>query len=232
MTRWSLFLALLVVLTSAVVLLARSSAQVLESDETVDLGGRVLRWNVVVSQGLVVAILLAGAWYAAVPWAAFGWHGLLEATTGSGLLVGLALGAVIALGNVFLERIVDARALRDAEALRELLAPSTPGGWVTLLLVVIPTIAISEELLFRGALIGAIALGFELSPWVLAVVSSLAFGAAHSAQGTVGVVVTSGFGFVLAAAFVVTGDLLVVIVAHAVVDAIEFIVHEGPFSAN
>ena len=42
--------------------------------------------------------------------------------------------------------------------------------------------------------------------------------------------VTAIFGFLLAAAFVLTGDLLVVVVAHVVVDAVEFLLHEGPLS--
>lgn len=233
MTRWLPFLALLLTLTLAVVVLARSSAAVIGSEEAPHLGGRALRWNVVVSQGLVAVIVLAGAWFTDVPWEAFGWRGLPAGPVtalGSSLLVGVALGAAIALGNVLLERVVDAPALREAEVVRDLLAPTTPGGWVTLLLVVVPTIAVAEELLFRGALIGALAVGFEVSPWLLAMFSSLAFGAAHSAQGTVGVVVTTVFGFVLAAAFVLTGDLLVVVVAHGVVDAVEFVVHEGPIS--
>ncbi|MGM0397379.1 MAG: CPBP family intramembrane glutamic endopeptidase [Halobacteriota archaeon] len=233
MTRWLPFLALLLTLTVGVVALARSSAAVIGSEDVPHLSGRALRWNVVVSQGLVAVVVIAGAYLADVPWEAFGWRGFagVPATElASSLLVGVALGAAIAIGNVLLERVVDAPALREAEAVRHLLAPSSPSGWVTLLLVVVPTIAIAEELLFRGALVGALAVGFEVSPWALAVLSSLAFGAAHSAQGTVGVVVTAVFGLVLAVAFVLTGDLLVVIVAHGVVDAVEFVYYEGPLS--
>ncbi|UWG47253.1 Metal-dependent membrane protease, CAAX family [Halanaeroarchaeum sp. HSR-CO] len=233
MTRWLPFLALLLTLTIGVVVLARSSAEVIGSEEAPHLGGRALRWNVVVSQGLVAVIVLAVAWFAGVPLEAFGWRGFAGVPAmelASSILGGVVLGAAIALGNVLLERVVDAPALREAEAVRRLLAPASPGGWGTLLLVVVPTIAIAEELLFRGALIGALAVGFEISPWVLAVLSSVAFGAAHSAQGAIGVVVTGVFGLVLAAAFVLTGDLLVVIVAHGVVDAVEFVVHEGPLS--
>jgi membrane protease YdiL (CAAX protease family) len=43
----------------------------------------------------------------------------------------------------------------------------------------------------------------------------------------VGVVVTGVLGFVLAAAFVLTGSLLAVVVAHYLVNALEFVVHEG-----
>jgi len=80
-----------------------------------------------------------------------------------------------------------------------MLAPDSLGGWVLLLGVVLPTIAFVEEFIFRAAAIGAVAAGFGISPWLPAVVSSLAFGIAHGAQGRVGVVVTGTLGFALAA---------------------------------
>jgi membrane protease YdiL (CAAX protease family) len=92
--------------------------------------------------------------------------------------------------------------------------------------VVLPLIAVFEEFLFRGVLVGAFAVGFGVSPWLLAVLSSIAFALGHGAQGTTGVAVTGALGFVLAAAFVVTGSLLVVVVAHYLVNALEFLVHE------
>jgi hypothetical protein len=40
------------------------------------------------------------------------------------------------------------------------------------------------------------------------------------------IVVTGGLGFVLAGAFIITGSFLVVFVAHYLVNALEFLVHE------
>jgi membrane protease YdiL (CAAX protease family) len=113
------------------------------------------------------------------------------------------------------------------ESLRELLAPETVGGWLLLLGVVLPLVALVEEFLFRAALVGALAAGFSVSPWLLAVLSSVAFGVGHGLQGPGGVVVTGALGFVLAAAFVLTGSLWVVVVAHYLVNALEFLVHEA-----
>jgi membrane protease YdiL (CAAX protease family) len=93
----------------------------------------------------------------------------------------------------------------------------------------LPLIAGFEEFLFRGVLVGALSTGFGLSPWALAVASSAAFALGHGAQGPAGVVVTGTLGFVLAAAFVLTGSLLVVVVAHYLVNALEFLVHEWPW---
>ena len=114
-----------------------------------------------------------------------------------------------------------------SERLRELLAPETLRGWVLLLVVVLPAIAGFEELLFRAALVGGFAAGFGVSPWLLAVPSSVAFAAGHGAQGRLGVLVTGLLGFALAAAFVLTDSLLVVVVAHYAVNAVEFVAVEG-----
>ncbi|MXR21450.1 CPBP family intramembrane glutamic endopeptidase, partial [Halobacterium bonnevillei] len=103
--------------------------------------------------------------------------------------------------------------------------PASTRGWLLLFGVSLPVVAGFEELLFRGFLVGAFATGFEVSPWLLAVASSVVFGAGHTAQGYVGVVVTTLLGFALAAAYVVTGSLLVVVVAHYVVNAAEFALH-------
>jgi membrane protease YdiL (CAAX protease family) len=72
-------------------------------------------------------------------------------------------------------------------------------------------------------LVGGFAAGFGLSPWPLAVLSSVAFALGHGAQGPLGMVVTGLLGFALAAAFVLTGSLLAVVVAHYLVNALEFL---------
>jgi membrane protease YdiL (CAAX protease family) len=183
--------------------------------------------NVAVSQGLFGALLLVGAWYAEIPAQAFGagpgTTGVAAVAAGVGLGVGLYLAneAGAAVGSRFGLDVGDGQRLRGA------LAPDTRLGWALLLLVVLPVIAGFEEVLFRGALVGVVAAGYDVSPWVLAVVASGAFALGHGAQGRLGVVVTGALGLVLAAAFVVTGSLLTVIVAHYLVNALEFVVHEG-----
>ncbi|ELY36973.1 abortive infection protein [Halalkalicoccus jeotgali B3] len=113
------------------------------------------------------------------------------------------------------------------EGLRELLAPGSAGGWVVLLGVVLPVIAVFEEFLFRGVLIGVVWAGYGVSPWLLAVPSSVLFAAGHSAQGITGVLVTGLLGLALAVAFVLTESLLAVVLAHYLVNALEFVIHEG-----
>jgi membrane protease YdiL (CAAX protease family) len=181
--------------------------------------------NVALSQGAFGLLLLAGAWYARVPAAAFGAEpaALTPAALGAGVALGVALYLANEAGATLGERV----GLGGATELRAALAPETPRGWAVLLFLVLPVIAGFEELLFRGALVGAIHAGFGVSPWVMAALSSVAFAAGHGAQGPAGIAVTGLLGFVLAAAFIVTGSLLAVVVAHYLVNALEFLVHEG-----
>jgi membrane protease YdiL (CAAX protease family) len=181
--------------------------------------------NVALSQGLFGALLVVGAWYTEIPLSALGLGrgslGPLMLVVGTALGVGLYV--VNEVGAAFGERI----GIGNSEELREALAPDSAAGWAVLLLLVLPVIAGFEELLFRAALIGVIGTGFGISPWLLAALSSVAFALGHGAQGPGGIIVTGFLGFVLAAAFVLTGSFLVVFVAHYLVNALEFVVHEG-----
>ncbi|UPV99207.1 CPBP family intramembrane metalloprotease [Halorussus gelatinilyticus] len=184
--------------------------------------------NVALSQGVFGAAIVGAAWLADVPPVALGvasgdpWS-VGAPAVGVGVVLGLALYAANELSSV----VLDATGVEYSEGLRESLAPDTLRGWVVLLGVVLPVIAGFEELLFRAALVGAFAAGFGVSPWLLAVFSTVAFAIGHGAQGPGGVAVTGLLGFALAAAFVLTESLLVVVVAHYLVNALEFGVHEG-----
>jgi len=181
--------------------------------------------NVAVSQGLFGLLLLAGAWYAEIPAWAFGLA--RDALTPETVLLGVGLGVALYVANEAGATVGGRFGLGDGERLRSALAPDSALGWAALLFVVLPIIAAFEELLFRGALVGVLAAGYDVSPWLLAFGSSAAFGVGHGAQGRIGVLVTGTLGFVLAAAFILTQSLLVVIVAHYLVNALEFVVHEG-----
>ncbi|ELY77725.1 CPBP family intramembrane glutamic endopeptidase [Natrinema gari] len=183
--------------------------------------------NVAFSQGLFALVLLGAAVYTAVPAAALGIE-LSVAYLRSGLLWGTAAGCVFYVANELAGAAATRVGFDHNEALRELLSPDSLAGWLVLLVGVLPIIAFFEEFLFRAALIGVpAAAGYGLSPWLLAVGSSIAFALGHGMQGSVGIVVTGLLGFVLAAVFIVTGSLLVMVVAHYLINALEFVVHEG-----
>ena len=247
---WTPFLAVVAVLTLAVLGLARQSqslireygpddeagdaseADLSDGDEPDESGGpelttSMLLANVAVTQGVVAAIMLVAAWYFSIPADAFGVADTAASISFPAVALGAAFGVALWLGNELSTALADAVGAAYDEAVRQLLAPDSASGWAVLLGVVLPIIAVSEELLFRAALIGVPAAGYGVSPWLLAVVSSAAFALGHGAQGRVGVVVTGALGFVLAAGYIVSGSLLLVIVAHYVINALEFLVHEG-----
>jgi len=251
MAEWAAFAGFVGVVLAGLLLLAYASADALDadapsgdfpptlSDRVVDAptdsaptsGGRhattstpALLVNVVVSQGLFASLLVVGAWLAGIPAGALGLSA--DAVASAPLGVGVALGVGLHAVNTVGTRLSDRFGLGDSSTLRRAMAPESTAGWVVLLAVVLPLVAGFEELLFRGVLIGAFAAGFGLSPWLLAGLSSVAFALGHGAQGRLGVVVTGALGFVLAAAFVVTGSLMTVVVAHYLVNALEFVVNE------
>ena len=190
------------------------------------LSTRALLANVVVTQGGLAAVVVLALLYFDVPQPAVGlgqgpWVWGLDA-----LALGVGLGLSLWLASEAAGRLADAAGVAYDERLRELLAPGTPAGWLALFVVVLPVIALAEELLFRAALIGVPAAGFGLSPWVLVGVSSALFALGHGAQGRLGIAATGVLGLALGAAFVLTESLVVVVLAHYVVNALEFGVHE------
>jgi membrane protease YdiL (CAAX protease family) len=180
--------------------------------------------NVTLSQGVLAVFLLGAVFFTQVPLSALG---VSRATVGTGALVaGVGIGAVLVAGNALGAAVARSLGTPPSADLRELLTPESPLGWVLLLCVALPVVAGFEELLFRAILIGGFATGFGVSPWLLAAVSSVLFALGHGAQGPLGMAVTGVLGFALAAAFVLTGSLLAVVVAHYLVNAAEFVGHE------
>ncbi len=130
-----------------------------------------------------------------------------------GMLIVIFLPAVLAIRN---EKI-RAKAGKAAKNLAFLL-PSTreERRWWWLVCL---TAGICEEIVYRGFLLHY----FHVVPlhlsWTLAlVVSSLIFGIGHLYQGIAGAVQTAVMGFVLGAMFLATGNLLLPMVVHAVLD--------------
>lgn len=192
----------------------------------IELTSTALFANVAVTQGLVIVVLVAAAWYFQIPTSSFGVTVDPTSTGVQTIALGVGFGVALWIGNELSTTVADAVGASYDEGVREMMAPESTGGWLVLFGLVLPIIAIAEELLFRGALIGVPAAGFGVSPWLLAVVASLAFALGHGAQGRVGIVVTGVLGFVLAAGYILSGSLLLVIAAHYLINGLEFFVHE------
>lgn len=192
-----------------------------------DVSTGALLANVAFTQGLFGLLLVAGAFYFEIPASAFGVAADPLSTGLPALAVGVGAGVGFWVGNEAAAALADGFGVAFDESLRELLAPDSAGGWVVLLGVVLPVIAVVEELLFRAAAVGVPVAGLGAPAWAMAVVASVAFALGHGAQGTAGILVTGGLGLALAGLFVLTNSLLAVVVAHYLVNALELVVHEG-----
>jgi membrane protease YdiL (CAAX protease family) len=190
-----------------------------------ELSTRTLLLNVVGSQLLFAGLLVGAAWWTGVPAESLGVVPLWDTMA---VLLGVGLGVGLWIASELGGRVGQRFGVGPSEELREALAPTTRGEWALLLGVVLPVVALFEEFLFRSVLVGGLGTGFDVPIWALVVGSSLVFGLAHSAQGALGIVVTGVLGAVLAVAFVLTDSFLAVVVAHYLVNALEFLVHESP----
>lgn len=236
MARWTLFLAGLAVVTIVTVASAALTARAMHRDraEVPDAGWddpeavlgisrRSLYLNAAASQGLLLVALLGLTLVAGVGLGAYGLPG--DRGVAWSVLAGVVLGLGLSVLNLGLQRLLDVLSITYDDSLRRLLTPRSGSEWVLLLVVVLPVVAGFEELLFRGALIGGVEVATGAPLWLLAVVSSVIFAAGHGLQGPGGLLAAGVLGLVLAGGFVATGSLIVVIVAHYVVNTVEFALH-------
>lgn len=144
------------------------------------------------------------------------------AATRNVLAGGLGWGlAIVALLGLVILTIVGARSARKEGGvivvgdIAALLPRNRPElGWGAALSI---NAGVAEELLFRLALPGLLVIvtGEPLSAFALA---ALIFGLLHAYQGPVGVIATTIVGLLFTALYVVSGSIVLVIVAHALFD--------------
>lgn len=183
--------------------------------------------NVLLTQGGLAVAVGVGALLARVPPADLGLGPAAVDPTAVGL--GVLAGVALYLADEVLSWLLGRAGLVPEELLRASLAPETMRGWLLLVGVVLPLVAVGEELLFRAAMVTVPAAGLGLPVVALAVGSSVLFGVAHGAQGPGGVIVTGVLGLGLVGVVLVTGSLVAAVVAHYLVNLLEFVVHETPW---
>lgn len=130
---------------------------------------------------------------------------------------GLSFGT---LAGLALMMILESRGLWPSDSeLVEILIPQTPREKLLALVLVAPTAAFCEELLYRGFLFPRILAWSDSLAWAL-VISSLGFGLAHAYQGFHGMVRSALLGALLTVPLVRTGSLYPSIASHFVIDAV------------
>ncbi len=180
--------------------------------------------NIVLTHGAILAVLIGAVWWTQIP---------LEPLGVGNLSLGRAIvGGVITGGGLYGGAEVVVRALKHAgitydDRLEQLLVPDHWYGWGLVIGIAFPIIAVAEEMLFRAALIGGLAAGTGITEWLFIIPATVAFAVGHALQGAGGIVVTGLLGLALGILFVSTNSLLLVVVAHTVVNTLELIAAGG-----
>ncbi len=172
--------------------------------------------SAVLSQWLLTALAVGLIW---LKGSHFQSVGLRSLPTGQFSLwaAGLALGT---LAGLALMMALESRGLWPEESdLVEMLIPRTHHEKLLAVLLVAPTAAVCEELLFRGYLFSQLLVWTGSVAWALAI-SSIGFGLAHAYQGVHGMFRTALLGALLTAPLIRTGSLYPSIAAHFVIDAV------------
>lgn len=188
-----------------------------------EVGLRFLLANVLLTHGGILLVIGLGVSLTRIPPAALG---LSTHASSEVFLWGVSAGLVLYGLDELLSGIARNVGVVPDERLRTLLAPASGPGWLLVLAVIFPLVALAEEVLFRAVLIGVTGGVLGVDPWLLVLGSSLLFGITHRPQGVGGVVVTGLLGIGFGALFLASESLLVVFVAHYLVNAFELLVHE------
>lgn len=135
----------------------------------------------------------------------------------AGVLIGLLL--VIALSVLQARRSAAIQQKMEKAFLRfSFILPLTGAERIWWIFVSL-TAGITEEILYRGFLIHYFfAAPFHAALAVAVIVSSVIFGACHLYQGIAGVISAAILGLIFGAIFLMTGNLLVPMVLHALID--------------
>ncbi|MFB6188207.1 MAG: lysostaphin resistance A-like protein, partial [Halobacteriaceae archaeon] len=219
-----IFVLFLFLTTGVVVIFARLSQSYIERRDQISLSTNLLLLNIIISHGVFALIVLALLLYSHISLLHLGIT--IQHLSFSYLIMGLSLGVGLAIFNELASMLIVKFELDYQSDLRELLTPRGPFGWIFLIFIVLPLVAGFEELLFRVALIGAVSVVLQISPWIMLLVSSVLFGAAHMGQGKGGRFVATILGIILGISYIFTGSFVVIVVGHYLVNSIEFIVHQ------
>ncbi len=168
---------------------------------------------------VLIAVCVELGQVSGLPHSLLGWEvGNLPANVTIGLIAGLLVAVIVPPLTQLAIRSFG-KQVYSPVVVRSIL-PRTRRQWLLVPLALILAVFL-EELLFRSLLLGGF--GVFASPLILAVGWSIAFGAMHFPQGTLGVVVASALGLFLSALFLATGSLLTPFVAHYIINLVQLI---------
>ena len=165
-------------------------------------------------------VLLVGWWFLGRPYEALGLHG--DMSTGFAVTAVLGLAALTLLG-VLAFRLRYA-SVEEKSAQREKLGDLVPflpqdDRDLRSFFALSVTAGVVEELLYRGFVLWVLAQWMPL--WAAVLLSSIAFGLAHSYQGAGGMLRTGLMGLLFAGLFVASGSIWLPMLFHALFDIVQ-----------
>ncbi|MCZ7572094.1 MAG: CPBP family intramembrane metalloprotease [Ardenticatenaceae bacterium] len=169
---------------------------------------------------LCLGLILTAQWSAGLPTTAFGF---VPFSLSRDLLGGVALGLLLPLvANALSILILPGRgnAFYSRNAILTM-RPHSRDQLVVIIAAAFPA-ALLEELLFRAMLLSGMSAALHLPIGLALVVSSLAFGSMHLAQGLWGALVTALIGALLGAALLLTGGFWLPLIAHWTMNSAQF----------
>jgi len=173
----------------------------------------------ILSRLVMVLVCLFLAWFTGLSGVALGFT---VSNWPQSILAGLAVGVVVQAGvnwvtNQAIQRV--GKHVYSPWLILNIL-PRRNVEWLLVGLAFIPAVAM-EELLFRSLLIG----GFQgvLPTGLLIVATSIVFGFMHQPQGKLGMTVAGAINALLSTLFVLTGQLLITLIAHYTVNMLQVI---------
>ncbi len=180
----------------------------------------VLYRQTMLGQWIGFLVLLVGWWFLGRPFEALGLHG--EMSTGFAVTAVLGLAALALLG-VMAFRLRHA-SFEEKQAQREKLGELEPflpqdDRDLRSFFALSVTAGVVEELLYRGFVLWVLAQWMPL--WAAVLLSSLAFGLAHSYQGVGGMLRTGLMGLLFAGLFVASGSIWLPMLFHALFDIVQ-----------
>ena len=174
----------------------------------------------------LLAVAWISLWLRGVRWRDVGF--VVYRTWRKTMAIGIATGIAIELLELFATQPLLARLFGQMPDLSMFDRVAGNVKWLCVSLAFTWTLfAFGEELVFRGYLMNRITdlAGHRRSDWAVALVlSSMAFGVSHFAQGITGVTENCIDGMILAAVYLAFGrSLAIPIIAHGVTDTLDFL---------
>jgi membrane protease YdiL (CAAX protease family) len=160
------------------------------------------------------------AWASGLPAVRLGLHAHnLPAYIGGGVLIGAGIIGLIHLITLWaINRF--GRDIYSPWVVNNVL-PQRPAEWLLTIPAMLIAVAM-EELLFRSLWLGVFANAIPLT--LLIIITSLIFGAMHSPQGLLGMLIASSINILLSLLFVWSAGLLLPLTAHYTVNILQLIV--------